>query len=74
MRVQRSKRLENIWYRADNDLRTFVNHLGVDPRPVGVLESKVRPGTREEFVGGYWVIWEVDESGSETIIRVTISD
>lgn len=74
MRVQRSKRLEDIWYAANSDLRTFVQKLGENPMPTGALESKVRPGTREEFVSGYWVIWEIDKSGSETIIRVTISE
>jgi hypothetical protein len=31
-----------------------------------------RPGYYEEFVGGVWIGWMVDDTGSETVIRVAI--
>jgi hypothetical protein len=33
-----------------------------------------RPNYYEEFISGYWIGWSVDDSASETIVRVTILD
>ena len=74
MRLHRSERLQHQWYSLPAEVRRFVEALKTNPNPPGALQIKERPGRQEEFVLGYWIIWETDKGGSETIIRVTIAE
>ena len=74
MRLQRSDRLQRRWYGLPAEVRSFIESLKTNPRPDGIRRIPERPNYYEEFVAGFWIGWQVDESGSETIIRVTISD
>lgn len=74
MRLHRSRDLESLWYTLPPEIRGFVNSLKVNPRPEGARSIPERPGRFEDFIAGYWIIWEVDQSGSETIVRVEITE
>ena len=74
MRLQRSDRLQNQWYTLPSEVRRFVESLKTNPHPTGALQTKERPGRQEELITGYWVIWDIDEGGNETIVRVTIAN
>ena len=52
-------------------LRRTIESLLNNPIPDDVLVSKARPGRYELFHFGYWIVYEIDQSGAETIIRVT---
>jgi hypothetical protein len=73
MRLHRSERLQNQWYGVSPEIRRFVESLKQNFRRDDCIVSN-RPNRYEDFVGGKWVIWEIDDSGGETVIRVTISD
>lgn len=74
MRLHRSNRLQERWYSLPPEIRQFVESLKIDSEPKSARSLPERPGRYEDFIAGLWVIWEVDTTGSETIIRVTISE
>lgn len=72
MRLHRSERLQAQWYGLPAEVRAFIELLKRDPRPPGIMLVPERPGYYEEFVGGVWIGWMVDDTGSETVIRVAL--
>ena len=73
MRLHRSEALQSAWYTVDPEVRKFVESLKLDPYPASARAIEERPGRFEDFVSGRWIVWEIDDSGGETVIRVTIT-
>lgn len=74
MRLHRSEKLQGQWYNVAPEVRSFVESLKTIPRPDGARQVQGRQNRYEDFIGGKWIIWEIDQSTGETVIRVTISD
>jgi hypothetical protein len=52
-------------------LRRAIEALKKNPFPEDAYAVEGYPERYEFFVAGYWIIYEVDQSGGETVIRVT---
>ena len=74
MQIHLSRRLLTAWRTLPPEARRFIEGLRRNPRPADAMTITGRPNYYEEFVGDYWIGWSVDDSGNETIIRVTISE
>jgi hypothetical protein len=70
MRIYRSQALTERWHILPADVRRFVESLRIDPQPDWALAVPERLGRYELPVGGYWIAWQIDESGGETTIAV----
>lgn len=53
-------------------LRRAVEGLKVNPYPEWSYEVPDRPGRREFFESGHWVVYEVEKVAGETIVRVIL--
>ena len=74
MRIQRSQVLTERWHTLPPAVRAFVQTLRRKPRPPDAMTIPGRPNYDEEFVDGFGLVWTVDDSGRETIIRVTVTE
>ena len=74
MQIHLSRRLLTAWRTLPPEVRRFVALLERNPRPEDALTFPERPNYYLEFVEGYWVGWQVDESTGETIVRVTLAE
>ena len=74
MRLHRSEDLQSRWYALPPEIRAFVESLKRNPRPSDAMTFPEEPDYYEEFIEDFWIGWNVDSSGSETTIRVTISE
>ena len=72
MRIHRSQVLTERWHTLSTEVRRFVQSLRRNPRPADAMTIPGRPNYYEEFIAGHWIGWTVNDSGSETIIKVTI--
>ena len=72
MRIHRSLALAERWHTLPPEVRRFVQGLRTTPRPQGAMTLPGRPNYYEEFIGGVWIGWLVDETTGETIIAVGI--
>lgn len=73
MRIHLKRDIIAIWHTLPPEVRVFVEALKRNPHPTEAYAITERPGYYEDFIAGYWLGWQVDDSGNETIIRVTIS-
>ena len=74
MRIHLDRQILAIWRNLPPEVRAYIELLKRNPRPPDAMKTRERPNRYEEFVAGYWIVWDVDESTGETIIRVTISE
>jgi len=74
MQVQLSRPLLRAWHRLPPEARRFIEALKQNPRPASALTFPERPGYYEEFIGGVWIGWLVDESTGETMVKVAIAE
>ncbi len=70
MRIYRSKALTARWHILPAEIRSFVESLRTNPRPEWARPIPERPGRYELPVAGYWLMWQIDETGGETTIAV----
>lgn len=54
------------------ELRRALESLKDNSTPDWAIEMPERPGRYEFPVAGRWVIYEIDKTGMETVIRVTV--
>lgn len=52
-------------------LRRTVEGLKENPFPEDAMVVEGHPSRREIFVRGYWIVYEVDRTGGETVIWIT---
>lgn len=53
------------------EMRRAIEALLKNPRPEWSRAIPERPGYFEFVVNGKWIVYQVDVSGAETVIRVT---
>jgi hypothetical protein len=53
-------------------LRQAIEALKQNPMPADVLALENRPSEYELFSSGYWITYEIDRTGAETVIRVSL--
>jgi hypothetical protein len=51
-------------------IRQVIEGLQQNPTPADVLAINDRPDRYELFSNGYWIVYEIDRSGPETVVRV----
>jgi mRNA-degrading endonuclease RelE of RelBE toxin-antitoxin system len=74
MRVHLSREVLQIWYRLGEEgaeLRRVLEGLKKNPVPEGVRAIEGYPNRYELFVAGYWIVYEIDQSGGETVVIVS---
>lgn len=54
------------------ELRRALESLKVDPTPEWARAIPERPGRYEFPAAGQWIVYEIDRSGMETVINVTV--
>ncbi len=74
MQIQLSQRMLLAWRKLSPEARLFVESLKVNPRPAEAKTVPGRPNRYEEFIDDFWIVWVVDDSTGETIVRVTVSE
>jgi hypothetical protein len=74
MQIHLSRDILSIWRNLPPEIRRFIESLTRNPRPDDALNMAEQPNRYEDFISGYWIIWEIDDSAKETVIRVTISE
>jgi hypothetical protein len=75
MRIHLSRQVVQLLRRLGEEgteLRQSVESLRKDPTPKDALFSPERPELYQIFRAGYWLICEIDRSGSETVVRVAV--
>jgi hypothetical protein len=77
MRVHLSKQVLNAIYALREEgiaIRAAIEHIRRNPDQPDAIATPDRPGRRELFVRvgmrGYWIGYEVDRTGGETVIVV----
>lgn len=70
MRIYRSQALTERWHLLPAEVRRFVEALRVNQRPEWARPVPERPGRFELPVAGYWITWQIDNTGGETTIAV----
>ncbi len=70
MRIYRSQELTACWHTLPAEIRRFVESLRTNQQPEWVRPVPERPGRYELPVAGYWIAWQVDDTGGETTISV----
>jgi hypothetical protein len=73
MRIHRSQALTERWHTLPAEVRRFVESLRIDPRPEWARPIAERPGYYEIPVAGYWIGWQINTTGGETVIEVGIA-
>jgi len=71
MRIHIDRTAMQIMRRSE-DVRKFIASLAVEPRSTWALPVLDHPNEYELPIAGIWVRWQIDHTGSETVIRVTV--
>ena len=75
MRIQVSQQVMRLLRsQAAPDIRRMIESLRTNPYPEWAREIPDKPHWYEVPIGGYWLIYEVDTSGPETVIRVAAAE
>jgi hypothetical protein len=53
-------------------LRRAIEALKQNPLPEDAMKVEGYPNRYELLVAGYWIVYEVDRGGGETVIRITV--
>jgi len=74
MRIHLSQQAMQVYRDPDtpSELRQAIQSLRVNQKPEWVRRTPERPNRYEFPIGGYWIIYEVDNSGAETVIKVEV--
>jgi hypothetical protein len=64
-------RLLRILKEEGAPLRRAIEALAKNPFPEHALVVEGHPNRREIFVRGYWIVYDVDQSGGETVLWIT---
>jgi hypothetical protein len=79
MRVELSPDVIRLLYflREDAaDIRAVIEELRTNPRPADAIDVSDEPGWLQKHVRigdrGFWLMWEIKQDRSETVVRVVI--
>jgi mRNA-degrading endonuclease RelE of RelBE toxin-antitoxin system len=74
MRVHLSQNVLRLWYQLGEEgaaLRSALEGLKKHPFPESVRKVEGHESLYEFFVAGYWIVYEVNQVGGETVIVVS---
>ncbi len=76
MRIQISQQVMRFLrsQAAPPEFRRMIESLRTDPYPEWARKIPDKPNWYEVPIAGYWMIYEVDTGGPETVIRVAITE
>lgn len=74
MRIHLSQQAMQV-YRDPNvpaELRQAIQSLRINQKPEWARCTPERPNRYEFPISSYWIVYEIDNSGSETVIKVEV--
>jgi hypothetical protein len=74
MRVHLSQKVLRLWYQLGEDgteVRRALEGLKQNPLPEWVRKVEGHEALYEFFVAGYWIVYEINQMGGETVIVVS---